>query len=193
MDVAILCGGYGTRLDGLWDSAKCLVPLGDGRPILHHILVRVHRLRPRRIYLLTGHKDGDVIDALRSGSMLSPRLQVAHSKPNGTAAALRQHAPTFQAPLMVLNGDTLPLYPLQDLAQRWAVDEPDVLIAMGGALPAGAVMLGVEALERLQLSSEPDFARWLEREAFGDVVRIGVSGFLDVGTPHGFELAKVWK
>src|SRR3990167_7061162 len=57
MNVAILCGGYGTRLAGLWDGPKCLVPLGDGGPIIAHLIrrARVEALA-KCTYGLVGHK-----------------------------------------------------------------------------------------------------------------------------------------
>ncbi len=192
MDIAILCGGYGTRLAGLWDGPKCLVPLGDDLPILHHILIRVHKLRPRRIHLLTGYKSEEIITYLRQASLLRPNLLVLHGEPRGTATALRNAAIAPYA--LVLNGDTLPLYDLSELINTWAqLSTIDVLLARVGALPAGATILGTNALKLLAHSTETDFSRWLNVEAFNSMRNVFVAGFLDVGTPEGYALARRWK
>lgn len=192
MDTAILCGGYGTRLAGLWDEPKCLVPLGDGHPILAHLLCRIYSLRPRCIHLLTGHKGLEVVTELRSRGFLSPKLLVSCETPRGTAVAMRSVLSQVIPPLMVLNGDTLPRYPLSDLMRIWNAESPDVLSAQCGGVSAGATILSAEALQKLRESTATDFDVLVESECLGEIRRVLVAGFLDVGTPRGFELASGW-
>lgn len=193
MDVAILCGGYGTRLAGLWNGPKCLVPLGDGEPLIAHLIRRVRKQLPQatRITLITGHKGDEVVAALRERSLLSPRLIVKRENdPGGTAMALRFAA--VKGPVLVLNGDTLPRHNLADLARAWAERRPDVLTTYCGSQSAGAVVLSAFAVGRLFNSVESNLEQWLQQSDFGNTLHVGVNGFLDVGTPYGFELAKIW-
>ncbi len=193
MDVAILCGGYGTRLSGLWNGPKCLVPLGDGRPVIAHILQLVYRLHPKNTILLTAYKGDEVSAALRAMSLTAPTtIILRETEPKGTAAAVRLAAKVAPGPLMVLNGDTLPRYDLHDLARAWHASHSDVLEAWCGGLRAGATILSARAIKFLMLSGETDLYNLITSEYFGRSTRIFVAGFLDVGTPHGFELAGRW-
>lgn len=193
MDVTILCGGYGTRLAGLWDGPKCLVRLGDGRPLIESLVNKALMLKPRKVFLLLGYRASEVV-AWREGCCPHRDLvPIIETVPEGTAAAVRKALPLLRAPLLILNGDTLPRYELSDLTKAWHAAHPDLLVAWCGALMAGAFILGAESIERLGRSTEKNLERWMRLEAFGNVVRVGVNGFLDVGTPHGFQLAKEWK
>ncbi len=194
MDIAILCGGYGTRLAGIWDGPKCLVPLGDGQPVIAHILQQVHRLHPKNIILLTAHKGEEISAAVRSMSLTAPTtIILREAEPKGTAAAVRLAAKVALGPLMVLNGDTLPRYDLHDLTRAWHTSHSDVLEAWCGGLRAGATILSSRAMRLLALSTGSDLYVLIANEYFGVVTRVFVAGFLDVGTPHGFELAKAWQ
>lgn len=190
MDVAILCGGYATRLAGLWDGPKALVPLGDGQPILFHLLRRVRLLHPRQTMLLTGHKNDDILKALRGASLLSPHLFIQNGPPQGTGVAVRSGLRNAKPPLLVLNGDTLPRYDLWELRDAFDAAQPDIMSAWCGGKPAGATLLSRAAFERLRNAKDPDFDDWVSRQKH--VINVGVRGFLDVGTPHGFDLAKRW-
>jgi len=194
MNVAILCGGYGTRLAGLWDGPKCLVPLGDGGPIIAHLIrrARVEALA-KCTYVLVGHKGEQVIDELRRLSLLSPRLVIENEGvPRGTGAALRR-ANTIQPPVLVLNGDTLPLYDLGDLVAAWRVSNADILTTWCAGKAAGAMLLGFVAWRNFLADDEADLERWIARSTFHSEARIMVKGFLDIGTPHGYALGRRWR
>ena len=191
MDVAILCGGYGTRLSGLWNGPKALVPLGDGTPIIIHLLRRAWALRPASITLLTGYGHDAIVQSLRREAMLHPRLLVMHSEPAGTAAAIRQMQ-TPAASLLVLNGDTLPRYDLKDIADTWRAERVDIFTAWCGGKHAGATVLSENALTSLCASAEPDLDVWRAGAQLNGAAFVSVRGFLDVGTPEGFALARKW-
>ena len=184
LDVCILAGGHGRRLAGLWDSPKCLVPY-KGRPLIEELVNRALALRPRKIYLLLGHRASEVV-AWREGCC--PHRDVVliiETEPLGTAGALRNVAPLLRAPVLVLNGDTLPGYDLSGLVQfherSW---QPTATVAWCNNVHAGASVLSDRALSHIvNFYDETDDLYAMLR---GMSLRYDVSEFLDVGTPEGF-------
>ncbi len=194
MDIAILCGGRGTRLAELWNGPKCLVPLGDGRPILAHLIQLSRALRPQNLILLAAHKGDEVATAMREQSLIAPSLIILREpSPTGTASAVRLAAKITRGPLLVLNGDTLPRYDLQELAQTWYALRPSVLTAWCAGKRSGALILAADALARLRVSTVADLDQWIDESNFNDHVKIGSKPFLDIGTPEGFALAEKWE
>jgi len=87
---------------------KPLVPIGD-RPILEHILRRLHACGASRVDLCVGHL-GELIQTYFSQSDSLPRdLELAwhwENEPLGTAGALRL-VPDLAGTFVVMNGDVL--------------------------------------------------------------------------------------
>ncbi len=196
--VCILAGGRGSRLAGLWDRPKCLVPV-NGQPVIERLLQNVARAQPREVYLMLGPDWRDVTTAwlrerLPDGLRLIPMIE---DHREGTAAAVRRAiGNTGAGPLMVLNGDTLPAFDLRALVdfhdQRLGAWATMAMRRCGdGALRdtyAGACMLSEEAQEEIYVDTRTvDFPAHLV-----GALPYYVPGFLDVGTPAGFELAKDW-
>lgn len=195
LDVVILAGGLGTRIAGIWEGPKCLVLVG-GVPLLVRLLTMLEPLEPRTVILALGHKADMVLDWLRSTpyrSIHSQLVVVQEPQPLGTAQALRNCAGRLTAPVLVLNGDTLPRYDLQTeilahYTQRtWVVaafvhDEswPRRCVYAGACVLSPAALITIHADER---------TRDLEAHLLG-VERVFVPGFLDVGTPDGFKQAQ---
>lgn len=191
MDVCILAGGKGTRLAGVWDGPKCLVPVG-GVPIIERIAKKAwHETEARKVVIslgwLTGaidvlrwwEKDGFVKDGLQDGVV---RFAIEPA-PIGRLRALISCLPALTPPILVLNGDTLPRYKLSELGT-------DSAVAMYQRRPAGAYVIDEQALNVVVGYRGPvaDLDQlllcFIER-------RVGVpAGFLDVGTPEGFATAQ---
>lgn len=195
MDIAILAGGRGTRLKGIWNRPKCLVPVGDV-PLLYKLFDAIALLHPKTVVLALGHLSAEV-DAWIIGAYNHWPWPFGvncsyETTPLGTGGALRNAIfnTTFDinAPLLVLNGDTLPLYNLEDLVKHHTSVEHlnfDTTSAYYQNQFAGAAVIGPETLKLVQHSSNCDW----------DVFLIGgvhypVAGFLDVGTPEGFGRAQ---
>ncbi len=105
----ILAGGLGTRLRPYTTILpKPLVPVGD-RPILEHILRRLHASGTRVVDLCIGHL-GELIQVYFSQpSTLPEELQLRwhwEDVPLGTAGALRL-VPDLEGSFLVMNGDVL--------------------------------------------------------------------------------------
>ncbi len=107
-DVAILAGGFGTRLRGaLPDTPKILAPIG-GRPFLDHLMDCLTRENPRRIVFCLGYLAEQVIDAIHKRSCAPCAIEwIVEPEPAGTGGALRHARARLQSdPTLVLNGDT---------------------------------------------------------------------------------------
>jgi NDP-sugar pyrophosphorylase family protein len=109
MRAVILAGGLGTRLRPYTTILpKPLVPVGE-RPILEHILRRLHRSGVREVDLCVGHL-GELIQVYFSQSNALPadlelRWHWEH-EPLGTAGALRI-VPDLAGTFIAMNGDIL--------------------------------------------------------------------------------------
>jgi NDP-mannose synthase len=117
MRAVILAGGLGTRLRPYTTVLpKPLVPVGE-RPILEHILRRLHSSGVQRVDLCVGHL-GDLIQAYFSQATALPdELEVRwhwEREPLGTAGALRL-VPDLTGTFIVMNGDILTTLEYQQL------------------------------------------------------------------------------
>ncbi len=109
MRAVILAGGLGTRLRPYTTILpKPLVPVGE-RPILEHILRRLHACGLREIDLCVGHL-GELIQVYFSQANALPGdLELRwhwEEKPLGTAGALRL-VPGLEGTFIAMNGDIL--------------------------------------------------------------------------------------
>lgn len=195
----ILAGGQGTRLRALWNSAKCLVPVG-GVPLVERLVLMLKALEIERIFLSLGHRH----DAVLSWLATLPRSDISaiiEDRPLGTAGALR-HAVLSSAmeigtrPLLVLNGDTLPLYDLGGLVRfhtarhgAWASVAMAPRAAEWREVYAGAAVLSPRAIDEICADERTSD---LSAHLLG-ALRYSVPGFLDVGTPEGFQRAQEWR
>jgi NDP-mannose synthase len=109
MRAVVLAGGLGTRLRPYtMILPKPLVPVGD-RPILEHILRRLHSCGVRTVDLCVGHL-GELIQVYFSQSNTLPKdLELRwhwEDEPLGTAGALRL-VPDLGGTFIAMNGDVL--------------------------------------------------------------------------------------
>jgi hypothetical protein len=198
MDVVILAGGFGTRLKDIWDGPKCLVPI-KGKPLLAHLLQAVSLLQPRLTVLALGHRAAEVVawlDEQDEQEQPLPVIFAIEDQPLGTAEALRgvMSRSNFglTAPLLVLNGDTLPLYDLAGLigfhygpTAVWQLEDCDTSVAWCADRFAGAAVIGSRTLAQIERSTITSLDWFLLK-----AIRYRVQGFLDVGTPEGFRKAQ---
>ena len=188
MDIAILAGGYGTRLKGLWEGPKCLVPY-RGRPIIEHIVDKALKLKPRKIFLLLGHQASKVVAWRETYCPHRNVIPIIETVPEGTAAAIRNAFPFITPRLLILNGDTIPEYDLSKLTE--AFDEPTgrTLAAWDAYrnCHAGASVFGAHGIDQIVYSKEAGMGVFVNSPS---VQRFHVAGFLDVGTPEGFTQAQ---
>jgi len=114
--------------------------------------------------------------------------------PAGTMAAvlnlLRNTTEDIRAPLLLLNGDTLPRYSLQGLLEYHTKNACSLSAAWCGAF-AGAAVFNKAELSLLEVWAEA--GQSLDAMTSIRSWRYEVPGFLDVGTPERFYLAQQLK
>lgn len=138
MDVVILAGGLGTRIQSvLGDTPKLLAPVG-ARPVLDWLIERLARQGADRIVLALGRGAEQVIGHLpslvgkpseQSWPTIVPLVEPAQL---GTAGAIRYIRPHLRpGPAIIMNGDTLTDGDLRALeAKRRASDADAVLLCV---------------------------------------------------------------
>lgn len=105
IEVAILCGGLGTRLG--MDIPKALVPV-RGRPVLEHILDYLKAAGAQRVTLLTGYRAEDMVVYMAGREPDALQFTLSHGEPEGVdAAILRALDDATSDRVLVVNGDTL--------------------------------------------------------------------------------------
>ena len=117
MRAVVLAGGLGTRLRPYTTVLpKPLVPIGD-RPVLEHILLRLHRSGVRDVDLCVGHL-GELIQVYFSQANVLPADLTLRwhweATPLGTAGALRI-VPDLNGTFVAMNGDILTTLDYQEL------------------------------------------------------------------------------
>ena len=110
LDVLVIAGGLGTRIQSaLGDTPKLLAPIG-GRPYLAYLLDWLRRFGAKRIVLGLGHRAPAVIDFLDRNKSSYDDLTVVvvtEPEPLGTAGAIRFARPNLRTdPVLVMNGDS---------------------------------------------------------------------------------------
>jgi NDP-sugar pyrophosphorylase family protein len=110
LDVLVIAGGLGTRIQStLGDTPKLLAPIG-GRPYLAYLLDWLRRFGAKRVVLGLGHRAQAVIDFLERNKSAYDDLTVetvTEPEPLGTAGAIRFARPNLRTdPVLVMNGDS---------------------------------------------------------------------------------------
>jgi N-acetyl-alpha-D-muramate 1-phosphate uridylyltransferase len=108
LPVAILAGGFATRLGALLKGApKSMVPVA-GEPFIGHQLRLLRRRDVRRVVLCLGHLGATIADYVGDGSRFG--LDVGYSfdgdRPLGTGGALRRALAMLGDAFFVLYGDS---------------------------------------------------------------------------------------
>jgi NDP-sugar pyrophosphorylase family protein len=110
LDVLVIAGGLGTRIQSvLGDTPKLLAPI-DGRPYLAYLLDWLWEFGAKRIVLSLGHRAQAVVDFLdrhRSSYDDQTVVAVTEPRPLGTAGAIRFARANLRSdPVLVMNGDS---------------------------------------------------------------------------------------
>jgi NDP-sugar pyrophosphorylase family protein len=110
LDVLVIAGGLGTRIQSaLGDTPKLLAPIG-GRPYLTYLLDWLQRFGAKHIVLALGHRAQAVKDFLDRNKSAYDDLvveTVTEPEPLGTAGAIRYARANLRSdPVLVMNGDS---------------------------------------------------------------------------------------
>jgi mannose-1-phosphate guanylyltransferase len=136
-DAAILCGGFGTRLQALnLGVPKPMVPLG-GRPFLAGLIGALARRGVARVVLCTGQGREQIREYFHRRDRGTEVLFSEETEPLGTAGALRLALPQLRGEfVLALNGDS------------WAPFDCAALLARQRATGAEIVLVAAAAAER---------------------------------------------
>lgn len=106
--VAILCGGFGTRLGALTrDVPKPMIEIG-GRPYLEHVVESFAERSLREIVLLTGYRAEVIEEHFGDGARFGVRIAYnRESEPLGTGGALREARELLGERFILTFGDVL--------------------------------------------------------------------------------------
>ena len=106
--VAILCGGFGTRLGTLTrDLPKPMIEIG-GRPYLERVIESFAKRSLRDFVLLTGHKAEIIEEHFGDGARFGVRIAYSReNEPLGTGGALRDARPLLGDRFILTFGDVL--------------------------------------------------------------------------------------
>ncbi len=106
--VAILAGGFGTRLGALTQGLpKPMIPIA-GRPYLERVIDSFARCGLRDIVLLTGYRAGVIEEHFGDGSRFGVRIAYSREKePLGTGGAIREARALLGERFVMTYGDVL--------------------------------------------------------------------------------------
>jgi len=108
IDVLILCGGKGTRLQTtVPDKPKILADI-NGSPFIFHLLEYLDKVGIRRVILCTGYLNDQIENWISESYTGEIEVNISlESKPLGTAGAVKNAQPLIRTDrFIVLNGDT---------------------------------------------------------------------------------------
>jgi len=215
VDVVILAGGQGTRLQSVpGDVPKPLRPV-NGRPFLSYLLDQIRASGGRRIILSLGYRP-DTFRELATREGLEVSVEPA---PLGTGGGLRNAFPLLRSDaVMAMNGDSYAAVDLGLLAAlqrrrkaralmllaevpdasrygRVEIDEDGSVLSFSekGEAGPGLINAGVYVLQRSVVAEIPEGrAVSLERETFPSLIGTrffgepGAFPFMDIGTPESY-------
>ena len=107
IDVVILCGGFGTRLQNvLKDKPKPMAEFND-RPFLDLLIDYVGRFGFQRFILCTGHKGGLIQEYFKNKNDGKTYVISQETFPLGTAGAIKHAEPLINSDVfLAMNGDS---------------------------------------------------------------------------------------
>ncbi|HEY0158825.1 MAG TPA: sugar phosphate nucleotidyltransferase [Thermoanaerobaculia bacterium] len=125
--VAVLCGGFGTRLGELTRALpKPMIPVG-GRPYLELVLQSFADRGLRELVLLTGYKHEVIEEHFGDGSRFGMNVQYSReTEPLGTGGALREARALLGERFILTFGDVLRRFDYDRFVQQ----HPDNCLAV---------------------------------------------------------------
>jgi len=112
----VLAGGLGTRLYPLTrKTPKCMLPI-NGKPLLEYIIKYLADYGFRQIIITVGNYRNQIIDHFGDGAQFGIKLQYSvERKPLGTAGSFKNAEKLIADTTLVMQGDTLTNFALNDV------------------------------------------------------------------------------
>lgn len=131
MEIVILAGGLGTRLQGVIGAyPKCMAPV-NGKPFLAYLFDYINRQKCTRVILSLGYKHRVITDWLDTQDLYFELDYVIEQEPLGTGGgilAAMEEAVTDD--VVVLNGDTMFKVDLRDQLKFHAANSASATLAL---------------------------------------------------------------
>jgi len=131
IDIIILTGGFGSRLDSISNGTpKALMPIGN-LVYLDILLQKVFKYSISRVYLSLFYKSNLFEDYINQSSFVNRLMAVIEPKPLGTGGAINfvVNNSKISSPFFVINGDSISNINLNTMVTTF---EKKKLIAMIG-------------------------------------------------------------
>ncbi|MFA5181818.1 MAG: nucleotidyltransferase family protein [Syntrophales bacterium] len=127
INVAILVGGLGTRLQPVVNDRPKVMALINGRPFLTHILDQINDAGLKDVILCVGYM-GTYIESEMGTSYINLSLRYSYEyEPLGTGGALRNANDLLNSgSILIMNGDSYCQY---DLGEFWSFHEQNEAVA----------------------------------------------------------------
>jgi mannose-1-phosphate guanylyltransferase len=188
IDVAVLAGGLGTRLQAvLPDSPKILAPVG-GKPFLEHLLAWLSRQGARRVMLCLGYRSSDVLAFLKTRPFAPLEVRtVIETEALGTGGAVANALPSLSSdPILVINGDTVVEVDLRAFLASHAASQADASMLCARVEDAGRY-------GRLEIDSHQRVIRFEEKNPAASEPAWINAGFYLFGRPAQRKIANLTK
>jgi len=116
MKAVILAGGLGIRLYPLTQkTAKCMLPV-NGKPLLKRIILYLASYGFKEIVVTLGSKSKQIVDYFGDGSQFNVNLLYSiERKPLGTAGSFKNAERYLDGTVLVMQGDTLTNFNLEEV------------------------------------------------------------------------------
>ena len=190
MDVAILCGGKGTRLN-LPDLPKPMADI-NGKPFLEILIDYIASFGFSRFVLCAGFRADKIRWHFRNNRNVIVSVE---SVPLGTAGGFKHAQPFFHSKtILVFNGDSICPIDLKEFIKAHEASGSLVTMAVKKMDYKLHINAGIYAVERSVLGSIPsNKPTSFEKDIFPSLVGLGLQSYKttaklhDIGTPESLD------
>ncbi|MDD5052051.1 MAG: nucleotidyltransferase family protein [Sulfuricurvum sp.] len=119
MEVIILAGGFGTRLQSvIKDIPKAMADI-NGKPFLWYLLIFLQKWGVTKVIISVGYKQAFIKEYFKNSFLEMEIVYSSEEKPLGTGGAIKKAlAYTVEKAVLVLNGDTFFDFSLVELYEK---------------------------------------------------------------------------
>ncbi len=138
MKAVILCGGLGERLRPLTERTPKVMLDVKGKPILEYTLEYLKKFGLKDIILLCGHKHEEIENYFEDGSKFGVKIKYSIEKDKlGTAGAIKNAEKLIDTDFIIINGDVLTNFPLNELIAAFKKTNRNVMTLVKPNNPFG--------------------------------------------------------
>jgi sugar O-acyltransferase (sialic acid O-acetyltransferase NeuD family) len=159
--VVVMVGGKGTRLKPLTDNLPKPMVRVAGRPILEHIVFHLSGSGVENITFSVNYLKEMIQDYFQDGSKFGCNIEyLIEDKPFGTAGSLSKLSLSSNEPILVLNGDIMTHFSVENILHTHNLNENDFTIGVhlhSVQIPYGVVELADTRVAAIHEKPEYDY------------------------------------